>query len=144
MSLAFIDSNVIVKYFAGDAVAKKILEPVIHGDITGYVNSIVVSEVIFVLLKLLTNKTAYELKNSPETVRNVAKLLDIQVRFLREYFSEIEINDKVKETAIELMREYGLLPNDALIASTCKHYGINTIFTFDKDFKRIPWLRVIP
>ena len=40
--------------------------------------------------------------------------------------------------------KYGLLPNDALIASTCKHYGVNIIATFDEDFKRIPWLRVIP
>ena len=26
-------------------------------------------------------------------------------------------------------------PNDALIAATCKHYGIKNIATFDSDFK---------
>lgn len=40
--------------------------------------------------------------------------------------------------------EFRLLPSDAIIALTCRHYGINTILTFDEDFKRIPWLKVIP
>ncbi len=45
---------------------------------------------------------------------------------------------------LETMRKYSLLPGDALIAVTAKHYSINTIFTFDEDFKRVPWLKVIP
>ena len=45
---------------------------------------------------------------------------------------------------LETMREYSLLPGDALIAITARHYGINTILSFDEDFKRIPWLKVIP
>ncbi|MET1159621.1 MAG: type II toxin-antitoxin system VapC family toxin [Thermoprotei archaeon] len=143
MSSVFIDSNVIIRYFVGDSLAKKLLEPVIYGDATGYVNTVVISEVIFILIKLLTGKKAYELKNSSETVKNVLKSLNIQIQFLREYFSELEINEKVKQIAVEVMEEYGLLPNDALIASTCKYYGIDTILTFDEDFKRIPWLRVV-
>lgn len=34
------------------------------------------------------------------------------------------------------MKSYNLLPNDSIIAATCKHYGIG-IATFDKDFKRV-------
>ena len=45
---------------------------------------------------------------------------------------------------LETMRDYNLLPGDAIIALTCKHYGVDTILTFDEDFKRIPWLKVIP
>jgi len=41
-------------------------------------------------------------------------------------------------------KKYRLLPADALIALTCKHYEIDTILTFDEDFKRVPWLEVIP
>ena len=39
--------------------------------------------------------------------------------------------------------KYGLLPNDAVIAATCKHYGINKIATFDSDFKRVDFLETI-
>ena len=42
------------------------------------------------------------------------------------------------------MAEHKLLPRDATIALTCKHYGIDAILTFDEDFKRVPWLRVVP
>ncbi len=45
---------------------------------------------------------------------------------------------------LETMKKYSLLPGDALIAITARHYGIDTILTFDEDFRRIPWLKVIP
>lgn len=35
-----------------------------------------------------------------------------------------------------IMEKYKLLPNDALIVATCKHYGIKKIATFDEDFRR--------
>jgi len=34
-------------------------------------------------------------------------------------------------------------PNDALIAATCKHYGIKNIATFDSDFERVDFLDVV-
>lgn len=37
-----------------------------------------------------------------------------------------------------------LLPSDAIIALTCRHHGVDTILTFDEDFKRVPWLKVVP
>ena len=38
---------------------------------------------------------------------------------------------------------YHLLPNDALIAATCKHHGIRKIATFDPDFKRVDFLEML-
>jgi len=43
----------------------------------------------------------------------------------------------------EVAEKYGLLPNDALIAATCKHHGIDKIATFDPDFKRVDFLEMI-
>ena len=45
---------------------------------------------------------------------------------------------------IGLIEEYGLMPADALIALTCKQHEINVIATLDEDFKRVPWLKIIP
>jgi len=45
---------------------------------------------------------------------------------------------------ITVMNDYKLPPRDAILALTCRHYDINTILTFDEDFKRVPWLKVIP
>jgi predicted nucleic acid-binding protein len=43
----------------------------------------------------------------------------------------------------DIAEKYGLLPNGALIAATCKHHGIRKIATFDPDFKRVDFLEVI-
>ena len=45
---------------------------------------------------------------------------------------------------IEFIEEYGLMPADALIALTCRQHEISVIVTLDEDFKRMPWLKVIP
>ena len=51
---------------------------------------------------------------------------------------------EVVREANNIAAKYGLLPNDALIATTCKHYDISVIATFDEDFTRIVWLKVVP
>ncbi|MEB2836938.1 MAG: PIN domain-containing protein [Desulfurococcales archaeon] len=144
MNSACIDSNVIIKYYAGDHEARRALEPVISGEITGFINNIIFSEVVFILLKLLANMNAYELKKKPQIIKDIIKNINKQVTFLREYFVELEINEDVKQMALAVMGQYGLLPNDALIAATCRQHGIDTIITFDEDFKRVPWLKVTP
>ena len=60
--------------------------------------------------------------------------------------SEVKIVDDYYDLDewLKIMKNYRLLPNDAQITLTCKHYGINTIATFDKDSRRAPWLKVIP
>ena len=60
---------------------------------------------------------------------------DLDITVLRDYQNTSEV--------WELMKNYSLLPNDALIAATCKHYGIKKIATFDGDFKRVNFLDVV-
>lgn len=67
-------------------------------------------------------------------VRELIRRLGITL--LPSVYSEQELYDT--------MTAYRLLPSDAIIALTCRHYGIDTILTFDQDFRRVPWLRVIP
>jgi len=47
------------------------------------------------------------------------------------------------DDVLEVMEKYHLLPNDAIIAAICKHYGIKKIATFDPDFERVGFLEVI-
>ena len=42
-----------------------------------------------------------------------------------------------------VIEECNLLPNDALIAATCKYYSIKKIATFDEDFRRVDFIEVI-
>ena len=55
----------------------------------------------------------------------------------------LELNDDIFDITKEIVKKYYLSPNDALIAATCKHYGIKKIATFDSDFDSVDFLDVI-
>ena len=140
MNGVFVDSNVIIHHLAGDNKAKEIIENVERGGDTGYINQIVVSEVIFICLKLKTKKSAFELKKAPDIVKrvdlkNVYELLDI--------FIELPSDKGITRSAEDVIARYGLLPNDALIAATCKHHGIRKLATFNGDFKQVDFVEII-
>ncbi len=63
-------------------------------------------------------------------------LQEFEIIILRDHAEPYEL--------LETMRKYRLTPSDAIIALTCKHYNIDTILTFDEDFKHVPWLKVVP
>lgn len=48
------------------------------------------------------------------------------------------------EESKRIALEYRLLPSDALIVAIMRREEIKEILTMDSDFKRIPWLKVIP
>ncbi len=74
----------------------------------------------------------------PEEVINAVRELikRLNIRLIPSIYTEQEL--------YEVLTEFRLLPSDAIIALTCKHHGIDTILTLDEDFKRVPWLKVIP
>ena len=55
----------------------------------------------------------------------------------------LELNAQIFEISYLFSKKYGLLPNDALIATICKQYDIKKIATFDPDFKRVDSLEII-
>ena len=65
-------------------------------------------------------------------------------KFLEEANIAVVEDRATPQELIEVAKQFHLLPADALIALTCRHHGINTILTFDEDFKRVPWLKVVP
>ncbi len=147
----FLDSSAILHYLTGNPQARGIIEGVQRLA----VNSIVYSEVAFNLLKLLyTDKYGqykfYDMKSRIAVLdRDILEGYTILQDFLGELQREnmlvyLPITLEVVREASNIATKYGLLPNDALIAATCRHYGISVIATFDEDFKRLPWLKVIP
>ena len=62
---------------------------------------------------------------------------DFKVTIIRDYQDPDEL--------VKTIKIYRLAPNDAQIVLTCKHNrSIETLATFDEDFKRVSWLKVIP
>ncbi|MEL9990291.1 MAG: type II toxin-antitoxin system VapC family toxin [Thermoproteus sp.] len=147
----FLDTSVALGYLAGDQKAREVVE----GGFEFAINSVVYSELTFTLLKaryaaLFGKYSLYSLKRELDR-RNPAlvEMYDL----VRDFFEALERsrglrylpeNEEIIKEAGELAKRFGLLPNDALIAATCRFYGIETIATFDEDFKKIGWLKVIP
>ena len=138
------DSNILIKYLAGDEKARTLVENVSSGEWEGYITVTIVSETIYIYLRLALDVSRYKLRElitkQDERIKN---LLEEDIRPLLSLFNLITVETRIEEL-LDLIESYGLLPNDALIAMVALKHGINTIATFDEDFRRVPWLRVIP
>ena len=140
----FLDSCVIIGLFSGDDRSEEILGRIVGGSLC--INDVVFSEVVYksMVLKLLEKEPKFSLKKLKRNIDKYVYLYKEFSKFLRDFEIEfLAIPEEGIETASSLARKYKLLPNDALIAATCKHYGINKIATFDPDFERVDFLEVI-
>jgi len=70
--------------------------------------------------------------------------IDMVNGFIKDFKVTVLKDHQVPDELVKTIELYRLAPNDAQIALTCKYRSIETLATFDEDFKRIPWLKVIP
>ena len=148
---SFVDSNVFIQLLYEGSHASKAEE--LLDEYPLLVTSIgVVDEVLhFIIRREAMNKygirKAYDLRRLVRS-RGIAfakESLDKFISLLEELYVKVIADTEAQPSQIVCtMDNYRLAPRDAIIALTCKHYGINTILTFDEDFKRIPWLKVMP
>jgi len=140
----FLDSSIIIGLFSGDDDAEKILGRIISQSL--YINEVVFSEVVYkaMVLKFLETNEKYSLKKLKRNIDSYVYLYGEFSEFTDEFEVEfLIITEEVVEIASSLASKYNLLPNDALIAATCKHHVIRKIATFDPDFDRVEFLEVI-
>ena len=148
--MKLVDSNVFIHYLLEGELAdeaERLLAS--HSDLAVTVG--IVDEVEFVIIRRLA-KTRLGIKRLDRLKEHIRmKGFDFAIDKLEEYTEMLREFDitLLKDYAeprqlLETMKNYRLTPSDAIIALTCRHYGIDTILTFDEDFKRIPWLKVIP
>lgn len=150
MNKIFIDTNIFYNILFETnltQVARKLLEE--YEESLFYTSLTVVNELLYISTRKYY-QAAQEISKSYSLRRLIASkgypapivngiqslLKDLEVEVLMEnvgYQDMIGVVDSLK-----------LLPSDAIIALTCKYHGIETILTFDEDFKRVPWLNVLP
>ena len=141
----FVDTSVILAFLAGqDDRALEIVRRVERREIAGYINPLVIDEVIYGYLRLSTGLSARRIRKllARRDERLVGMIRD-EVQPILKLFTTLPLFAEPGEVA-GLIEEHGLMPADALIALTCRQYEISVIATLDEDFKRIPWLKVIP
>ena len=147
----FVDSNVFIQLLYEGARASEAEEfldkhPLLATSI-GVVDEVLHFIIRRGAMKKYSIRRAYELRRliRSKGVAFAKGSLDKFVSLLGELYVKVVADAEAQPSQIvNTMDNYKLVPRDAIIALTCKHYGINTILTFDEDFKRIPWLKAIP
>ena len=125
----FIDTNFLVSLLVESEHterAKRVFEKIADNDLITSVN--VIEETLYILRRIFRDEN------------------EALVNILRNFIDglELEVIDCLPLNGFfEVFKEYNLLPNDALIAATCKHYGIKKIAAFDEDFERVDFLEVV-
>ncbi len=149
--MIYVDANAIV-YLLHDVKPKSdLVIDILSRSDQAYTSLRTIEETSYILIRVYLGKH-YGVKG----IHKIREIINQQglgfigneLKAMRDLLSEysiIVLQDRAEISEIhETMIKYNLLPGDAIIALTCKHYGIDTILTFDKDFKRVPWLKVVP
>jgi uncharacterized protein len=145
----FVDTNVLYSVLVQTKFTKSAQDIILmNSDLA--TSSTVLGELVFISLRKLC-KERYGTRNYSEFRRAIVQRgygpfkedLDLIFRFIKERdISILPINDDPDDWSNAMIR-YNLLPNDAMIASTCLKHEISEIATFDSDFLRVDWLSVI-
>jgi len=126
--MIFIDTNIFLRYFEReDELAYKKTErlftEIVNGNIVGVSTSLVIAEVIWVLVKFY-GWDKEEICNNIEFI-----LITPNIRF----------KDKaILVNAVNVYREKNISFIDAYNYSFMRANGINKIFSFDKDYDKLP------
>ena len=147
--MLFLDTNAIVYYLHDVKPYSHLIEVIISGEDELYTSIRVIDEAIFTIVtKAWLELEIQRIEKLKEHIKTHGyKLFEENLNELTTLLKDTEvamIEDKATpRELIDAARKYHLLPADALVALTCKHYSISRTITFDKDFKRIPWLKII-
>ena len=147
----FIDTSAFIRHFYGVDDAIKLLNFALNENEAVTAHN-VIEETFFKFLYLENERICG--KNGKFVVKEKFKKHTKEYKQVRKYMREflianirsgiiglIDINEEIISDFVEIAFDYTLLPNDALIAATCKYHGIRKIITFDSDFECVEFIK---
>lgn len=126
----FVDSSVLIE-FANER-RPELLDALLDSSHELYINNIVVSEFVYKLLGIIAGKSPMSVCEN-EQIQETLKMYDA-VAFLSS-FSYLTISKAAMLKSIDYMKNYNLLPNDAMILASCKLENIAILTSYDSDFR---------
>jgi len=149
----FIDTSAFIRHFYGINDAIKLLDFVVNEN-EAVTSQNVIEETFFKLLYLETERIFG--KTGKFIVKEKFRKHTNEYKKVRKYMREflianirngiiglVDINEEIISDFVEIAFDYTLLPNDALIAATCKYHGVMKIVTFDSDFESVEFIEII-
>ncbi len=152
---AFIDTNIFLYTLKSNNKFSKAcnsyISKVKYGELKGFLSPLVINELFYKLImieisetkKIDLTKSKVYIKENPEIIPRLKKSIKaIEEIYLYDGIEILNIGKQISKFSLELSKEYGLLPNDATHAATCKFYNIENIVTNDGDFQKVDFLNV--
>ena len=152
----FIDANIFLTiiFEAPNAASSSVrfLEHIHNGDSYGATSVIVLNEIVHRLLvaeavqrgHISAESAVSFLKSHPHYIQDASTVWGLiddirNIQNLKIY----GISENAFALSIDVMRQSGLLSNDALHIACMKENSIDTIVTYDRDFERIPQIKIL-
>jgi len=153
-SIVYVDSNIFIydatnhpKYAASCSV---FLDRIESGELTGVTSILSINETVH---KLSIIELSSKLKKKPVLItplikKNPSLLDDLETPLLTAEnimnmnLEIINLFISIFAVALEFMKRYRLMSNDAIHVATMKKHGITNIATNDPDFERVEWIKV--
>ncbi|QJD77768.1 PIN domain-containing protein [Spirosoma rhododendri] len=125
-----LDSSILVEYFKQNKT--ELLDHLIAlGTVELMINSIVLSEAAYYWLARRGSKAPRSLQEA-QLIPGILQQYN-PTDFLSQ-FTVLPSDDRIVSLYLDLMQQYNLLPNDALIIATAKLHQIPAVASFDADF----------
>jgi predicted nucleic acid-binding protein len=145
----FLDANPLIYYFAADAVfgmsCNQLLARIANREILAVTSTHVLSEVAHHLMTIeaantfgWTSKVVNRLKQQPAEIAKLTNFRRSIETIAQLPIQVLTIHPDWIAGAAGLSQPYGLLSNDALIATIMQAHGLSNLASADKDFDRVP------
>lgn len=132
--MIFVDTNVFISAFNLDSQFFKNASDLINTfeikNQIGIVTPYVLNEAHYFFLKNYGQEDAFVLSKGIFGIKGI-------------FLVDLELNSSDVVDILKLAKKYNLKTFDAYHAYYCKKLGIKKIATFDNDFKKIKWLKVV-
>lgn len=148
----FVDANILIYAQSKNSVyhqdCKQFVRRVVDGEILGFLNPFVMSEVLFknliasVIEKYHPKDLMQFIKKHPHVLKERKAIYEKTSYLLYLNFTMLPTDRSVWMKAITFSTEYALLPNDAIHAATCNIHSVEHMATNDSDFERVSFLHI--
>ena len=145
-----LDTNIVYHFLFETELTSKSEKIIREGIIEGMAIPVIVYNELLYTVAAKIARVKYGVKGKYSFRKFIAKhgfpreAIEKVDGFIKDFKIAILKDHQDTEELVNTILLYRLTPNDAQITLTCKHNNIETLASFDKDFKRVPWLNVIP
>ncbi|MCD6348897.1 MAG: PIN domain-containing protein [Candidatus Korarchaeota archaeon] len=145
-----LDTNVIYHFLFEIELTERAERIVRLGTVTGMAMPMIVYNESLYIVGAKIARLEYGVKGKYSFRKLIAKrgfpqrAISMVNGFTRDFHVVILRGHQDPDELVHAIKSYRLAPSDAQVVITYKQHGIGTLASFDTDFNRVPWLKLVP